>query len=45
MIAEEVFCDFAEKYGEEFNWHMLSFTNKTFVEELRKEIGEKTRDI
>ena len=30
MTAEEVFCDLAEKY----------FTNKTFVEELRKEIGE-----
>lgn len=40
MTAEEIFCDLAEKYGEDFNWHMLPFTNKTFVEELRKEIGE-----
>ena len=41
MTAEEVFCDLYDKYGEEFNWHMLPFSNKTFVEELKREIGEK----
>lgn len=40
MTAEEVFDDLSKKYGEDFNWHMLPFTNKTFVAELKKEIGE-----
>lgn len=40
MTAEEVFDDLAKKYGEEFNWHVLPFTNKSFVAELKKEIGE-----
>lgn len=40
MTAEEVFDDLTNKYGEEFNWHMLPFTNKSFVAELKKEIGE-----
>lgn len=41
MTAEEVFCDLYDKYGEEFNWQILPFSDKTFVEELRREIGEK----
>ena len=41
MTAEEVFDDLSHKYGEDFNWHMLPFTNKTFVAELKNEIGEK----
>ncbi len=40
MTAEEVFDDLANQYGEDFNWYMLPFTNKTYVSELRKEIGE-----
>lgn len=24
MIAEEIFNDFSNKYGDDFNWHMLS---------------------
>jgi hypothetical protein len=40
MTAEEVFCDLNDKYGEEFNWNMVPFTNKTFVAELKREIGE-----
>lgn len=39
MTAEEVFYDLYNKYGDDFNWHMIPYTNKTFVEELRKEIG------
>ena len=39
MTAEEVFCDLIEKYGEDFNWRMLPFSDKGFVEELKKEIG------
>lgn len=32
MTAEEVFCDLIEKYGEDFNWRMLPFSDKDFVE-------------
>ena len=39
MTAEEVFDDLSHKYGEDFNWHMLPFTNKTFVAELKSEIA------
>lgn len=39
MTAKEVFKDLNDKYGEDFNWHMLPLTNKTFVTELKKEIG------
>lgn len=28
MTAEEVFCDLGDKYGDEFNWHMIPLTNK-----------------
>ncbi|GFI66372.1 hypothetical protein IMSAG185_01988 [Lachnospiraceae bacterium] len=42
MTAEEIFCDLFDKYGEDFNWYMipLSQSNGTFVEELKREIGE-----
>lgn len=40
MTAEEVFCNLYEKYGDDFNWHMLPFSNQTFVAELKKEIGK-----
>ena len=42
MTAEEVFCDLLDKYGEDFNWHMvpLSQASGFLVEELKKEIGE-----
>lgn len=42
MTAEEVFCNLFDKYGEEFNWHMipLSQASGTFVEELKRELGE-----
>lgn len=39
MTAEEVFCDLNEKYVDDFNWYMLPLTNKTYVEELKREIG------
>lgn len=41
MTAEEVFRDLSDKYGEEFNWHMLPFSDKFFVEELKREIGSE----
>ncbi len=40
MTAQEVFDDLSTKYGEDFNWNMLQVTNKTFVAELKKEMGE-----
>lgn len=40
MTAEEVFCDLGDKYGDEFNWYMIPLTNKAFVSELKREIGE-----
>lgn len=39
MTAEEVFYDLNDKYGDAFNWRMIPLTNKTFVAELKKEIG------
>ncbi len=39
MTVEEIFNSLSEKYGDDFNWHMLPLTNKTFVTELKKEIG------
>lgn len=41
MTAEEVFDDLFKKYGDDFNWCMIPFTNKTFVAELKNEIGEE----
>lgn len=40
MTAEECFCNLYNKYGDNFNWHMLPFSNQTFVAELKKEIGK-----
>ena len=39
MTAEEVFCKLIEKNGEDFNWRMIPFSDKHFVEELKKELG------
>lgn len=43
MTAEEIFCNLFDKYGEDFNWHMvpLSQSNGILVEELKKEIGKR----
>lgn len=41
MTAEEMFSDLYDKYGDDFNWHMLPFSNKSFVEELKREIGKE----
>ena len=42
MTAEEIFSDLYDKYGEDFNWYMIPFSqaNGTFVTELKKEIGK-----
>lgn len=43
MTIEEIFCRLSEKYGKEFNWHMIPFTESQgfFVEELKRELGEE----
>lgn len=41
MTAEEVFCELIDKYGDDFNWHMLPLSNQTFTAELKKEIGNR----
>ena len=38
--VEEVFDNFSEKYGEEFNWCMIAHTNTSFVDQAKKEIKE-----
>ena len=37
-----MFSDLYNKYGEDFNWYMLSFAQAggAFVDELKKEIGK-----
>lgn len=41
MTAEGVFSDLYDKYGNDFNWRMLPFTDKSFTNELKREIGTK----
>lgn len=40
MTAEEWFSVFYEKYGDDFNWTMIPFTDRHFVEELKRELGD-----
>ena len=42
MTLEEMFCDLYDKYGKDFNWYMIPFTQAdgAFVAELNKEIGQ-----
>ena len=42
MTLEEMFCDLYDKYGKNFNWYMIPFTQAdgAFVAELNKEIGQ-----
>lgn len=39
MTIEEIMCLFYEEYGSDFNWHLVPFDNKTFVNELRRELN------
>lgn len=41
MTVEEVFYDLFDKYGDDFNWHMLPSADPSFVAELKMEIGEQ----
>lgn len=44
MTAEDWFSIFDEKYGDDFNWTMIPFSNRYFIEELKKELGDKAHD-
>lgn len=41
MTIEEMFAQLFEKYGEDFNWMIIPKSNKTFNDELKREIGNK----
>lgn len=38
MTAEALLNDLYEKYGDDFNWYMPSFIDKTYMQEAKKEI-------
>lgn len=38
MTIETILDDLAHEYGEDFNWHMIPFSDKFFVNELKKEL-------
>lgn len=42
MTSEEIFSDLCDKYGEDFNWYMIPFTQAggELVAELKNEIGK-----
>ena len=43
MTLEDAFSDLYDKYGEDFNWYIIPFTQVggALVAELKKEIGEE----
>lgn len=40
MTAEELFCNLHDKFGEEFNWHMIRFSDIFFDQQAEREIKE-----
>ena len=40
MTAEILYGDLYEKYGDDFNWFMPSFIDRTYIQEAEKEIKE-----
>jgi len=39
-MFESLFDELVRKYGEDFNWSFIAFTNKYFIEEAKREIKE-----
>lgn len=39
-MFEILFDELVRKYGEDFNWSFIAFTNKYFIEEAKREIKE-----
>lgn len=44
MTIEEVFYKLSEKYGDEFNWRLITLTESqgNFTDELKRELGEES---
>ena len=40
MTVEELFEKLIGKYGDNFNWTLVPFSNNSFVDELNKELGD-----
>lgn len=42
MTSKEMFSNLYDKYGEDFNWYMIPFTQAggSFIAELKKEVGK-----
>lgn len=39
MTIEEIIIAFEEKYGDDFNWSLISEANSFYLSELKKEFG------
>ena len=37
-MFESLFNELVKKYGEDFNWSYIPYTNKYFIEEANREI-------
>ena len=40
MTIEEIIDCLIDKYGDEFNWRMIPFSNRYFVTELKRELRQ-----
>lgn len=40
ITFEEAFCTLSDKYGEDFNWSSIEFSNQYFVKQAKKEIKQ-----
>lgn len=40
MTAEVLYADLYDKYGDDFNWIMPSFIDRTYTQEAKKEIKD-----
>ena len=40
MTIQDLFENMIDKYGDNFNWMIIPFSNKSFADELNKELGE-----
>ena len=38
MTIEEIISGLSDEYGDEFNWDIIPFSNKSFIDELKREL-------
>lgn len=43
ITIEEIIIAFEEKYGDDFNWSLISEANSFYLSELKKEVGADIR--